>query len=59
MGTLKRLFADCEGATAAEYALLIGIVGTAIAVAAFGLGQAISASMITASSTVKDCGGKC
>ena len=59
MGTLKRLLADRSGASAAEYALLIGIVGTAIAVAAWNLGVAISASMTSASSDVADCGGNC
>lgn len=59
MGTLKRLFADCHGASAAEYALLIAIVGTAIAVAAWNLGVSISASMTSAASDVKSCGGKC
>ena len=59
MGTLKRLLADCHGASAAEYALLIAIVGTAIAVAAWNLGVAISASMTASSSSIEDCGGKC
>lgn len=36
---------DDSGASAAEYALILAIVGTGIAFAAFGLGNAISGAM--------------
>lgn len=36
---------DDSGASAAEYALILAIVGTGIALAAVGLGDAISGAM--------------
>ena len=59
MQILKRLFADRLGASAAEYALILAILGTAIAVAAFTLGSSISNSLDQTSQEMKDCGGKC
>ena len=44
---------DESGASAAEYALILAIVGSAIAVAAITLGTVISNSMNAASSTIK------
>ena len=49
---LKNFAADESGASAAEYALILAIVGTGIAVAAFTLGGAISTAMDTASSCI-------
>ena len=46
-----------NGASAAEYALILAIVGAGIAVAAFGLGEAISDSMNSASSCITDADG--
>jgi pilus assembly protein Flp/PilA len=43
---------DESGASAAEYALILAIVGTGIALAAVGLGTAISNSMKKASNCV-------
>jgi pilus assembly protein Flp/PilA len=43
---------DESGASAAEYALILAIVGTGIAAAAIGLGNAISNSMNTAAAKV-------
>ena len=49
-----KLFVNDEcGASAAEYALILAIVGSAIAVAAITLGTVISNSMNSASSTIK------
>jgi pilus assembly protein Flp/PilA len=45
---LKNFAADESGASAAEYALILAIVGTGIAVAAFTLGTSISTAMNTA-----------
>ena len=59
MQILKRLFADRFGASAAEYALILAIVGTAIAVAAFTLGSSISNSIDQSIQQMTDCGGKC
>ena len=52
-------FADRFGASAAEYALILAIVGTAIAVAAFALGSSISNSIDQSIQQMTDCGGKC
>ena len=42
---VKTFVSDESGASAAEYALILAIVGTGIAVAAVGLGTSISAAM--------------
>lgn len=48
MTFFKNLWNDQSGASAAEYALILAIVGTGIATAAYALGGAISTSMNTA-----------
>lgn len=50
MKLFARLLNDDSGAAAAEYALILAIVGTGIAFAAFGLGGAISTAMGNATS---------
>ena len=50
---VKALWADDSGASAAEYALILAIVGTGIAAAAFLLGGAISNAMNKATNCVK------
>ena len=50
---------DDSGASAAEYALILAIVGTGIALAAIGLGNAISGSMSKASKCIKSTTGIC
>ena len=45
MKTFINLLRDDSGASAAEYALILAIVGSAIALAAIGLGGAVSNSM--------------
>ncbi len=45
MKTFLNMLRDDSGASAAEYALILAIVGSAIALAAIGLGDAISTSM--------------
>lgn len=45
MTIFRALWNDQSGASAAEYALILAIVGTGIAVAAWGLGGAIGNSM--------------
>ena len=59
MHFLLRVLADRSGATAAEYALLLAIVGATIAVAALALGNVIAASLDTQSATIATCGGLC
>ncbi|MEZ5687553.1 MAG: Flp family type IVb pilin [Caenibius sp.] len=43
---------DESGASAAEYALILAIIGTGIAVAAIGLGDAISGAMVSATDCI-------
>ena len=45
MNKFLRLLKDASGASAAEYALILAIVGAAIAVAALGLGETIANAM--------------
>ena len=47
-----RLIRDDSGAAAAEYALILAIVGAAIAVAALSLGNAVANSMNHASNCI-------
>ena len=49
-----RLFADERGASASEYALLLAIIGSAIALAAIGLGGAISNSVNKAANEINN-----
>ena len=56
MTFLKGLWADESGASAAEYALILAIVGTGIALAAWNLGGAIKNSMTTATNCIKTVG---
>jgi len=52
MKTFINLLRDDSGASAAEYALILAIIGGAIALAAIGLGTAVSGSMNRASACV-------
>ncbi len=52
MNILLKLISDESGASAAEYALILAIVGAGIATAAFALGGAIKGSMTTATSCI-------
>lgn len=52
MRKVIRLLRDEAGASAAEYALILAIVGTAIAAAALALGDAISTSMSSAAECI-------
>lgn len=49
---LKNFVRDESGASAAEYALILAIVGVGIAVASLTLGQAITGSMNKASDCI-------
>ena len=54
MTTFIRMLKDQSGASAAEYALILAIVGGAIALAAVALGGAISKSMNKTSKCIND-----
>ena len=54
MNLVVRFIHDRVGATAAEYALLLGIVGAAIVVGAYGLGVTIGDEMNEAASCVDE-----
>ncbi|SCW85012.1 pilus assembly protein Flp/PilA [Sphingobium faniae] len=53
MNIFKTLWNDESGASAAEYALILAIVGTGIAIAAATLGGAISNAMDQASTCIQ------
>ena len=55
MTTFFKLLKDDSGAAAAEYALILAIVGSALAVAAYTLGNTISTAMNTAGSRITKC----
>ena len=52
MKTFINMIRDDSGASAAEYALILAIVGTGIAFAAFSLGGAISGAMNSATQCI-------
>ena len=56
---ITSFLADDSGASAAEYALILAIVGTGIAGAAFALGGAISNSMNKAKNCITSASGTC
>ena len=53
MKTFINMLRDQSGASAAEYALILAIVGGAIALAALALGNAVSTSMGKATNCIK------
>jgi len=57
MKTFVKMLRDESGAAAAEYALILAIVGGAIAIAAVNLGGAVSASMNRATDCIAAGGG--
>lgn len=56
---LRNFAVDESGASAAEYALILAIVGTGIAAAAFALGGAISDAMSSAVDCIESTDGTC
>ena len=59
MTTFIKMIRDDRGAAAAEYALILAIVGAAIALAAVLLGGTIANSMNEASTCIKSNGTTC
>ncbi|MFC3174030.1 Flp family type IVb pilin [Novosphingobium bradum] len=58
---LRAFFSDTSGASAAEYALILSIIGVALAAAALGLSYQIKGSLNNASNQIaQGCpGGNC
>lgn len=59
MRRVIQFFKDTSGGSAAEYALILAIIGGAIALASLALGGSISSSMNQASGEIDNCGGGC
>ena len=59
MKTFVHMLKDQSGASAAEYALILAIVGTAIAAAAILLGNTIATAMNDASTCISTSGVTC
>ena len=55
MRTFMRMLREEAGATAAEYALIMAIVGSTLAVAAIFLGNTISNAMNSEAQHITDC----
>jgi pilus assembly protein Flp/PilA len=58
-GILVDLFRDQSGASAAEYALMLTIIGLVIVLAAIGLGDAIGNAMNIAADCIKTGSASC
>lgn len=56
MTFIKNFLNDEAGASAAEYALILAVIGVAIGAAALALGQNVGAAITNASNNVRDCG---
>ena len=56
---VRKLLANRCGATAAEYALILAVIGSVIAVAALTLGGAIGGAINKAATTIETCAGSC
>ncbi len=54
MKTFINMLKDEAGASAAEYALILAIIGSVIAIAALGLGTAVGGAMDTAANCITD-----
>lgn len=55
MKNLMNMLLDDSGAAAAEYALILAIVGSGIALAAWNLGKSISTSMNATATKITTC----
>lgn len=59
MHRLLSMLKEQSGASAAEYAVILAIVGTGIILAALALGSAVSGSMSDAAHCIATAGGSC
>ena len=59
MQTFRNLLRDDRGVSAAEYALILAIIGGFIAFAAMSLGGAVANAMNEATQEIDSCGGGC
>jgi pilus assembly protein Flp/PilA len=57
MKTFINMLQDDSGASAAEYALILAIIGSVIAIAAIGLANAVGNSMDRASNCINSTSG--
>ena len=57
MNFVKTFLRDESGASAAEYALILAVVGAGIAVAAYNLGEAVQTAINFAETEVEECAG--
>ena len=56
---VRKLLTNACGASAAEYAMILAVIGAVIALSALALGGAISGALADATSTIETCGGRC
>ncbi len=56
---LARFWRDTDGASAAEYAILLAVIGTVMAVAASQLGESIATAISDTTVCLKTNGGTC
>ena len=59
MKNFIRMMKDESGASAAEYALLLALIGVGIALAAYGLGGAIKTELSQAEACIESTTGVC
>jgi pilus assembly protein Flp/PilA len=57
--SLRRMLRDESGASAAEYALILAIVGSTLAIAAFLLGETIGNAIGDTSTCIESDGASC
>jgi pilus assembly protein Flp/PilA len=57
--SLRRMLRDESGASAAEYALILAIIGSTLAIAAFLLGETIGNAIGDTSACIESDGASC
>jgi pilus assembly protein Flp/PilA len=59
MSTLIKMLKDQSGASAAEYALILAVIGSALVIGALALGQSIGSAMNRSSNCIRSAGASC
>jgi pilus assembly protein Flp/PilA len=59
MKTFVRLLSNCQGASAAEYALILAIVGSGIALSSIWLGEVVATSINDTGTCIATDGSTC